>query len=241
MAQYGVVALLSVTFLPAVLKIAVQVALKPLFDSSASIAISVFLVAEAVILAALIYLLGSREAPFRWSTVIPYQKSVHPFVFIVLLAAVTAYAIYFRDFFRWMPLMDWAGFVRETVTFWPPEWLRLRFQFDQPDAAASTRIGLLAFGMIAIGTASAMQTLYFRGFVLPRMEYLGWAAPFANTVLFVVFHTNSPEFWHLFFIFTLGWGIVVYATRNVWIAVTSHVIFNTYSFGPAIFELAAAE
>jgi membrane protease YdiL (CAAX protease family) len=40
--------------------------------------------------------------------------------------------------------------------------------------------------------APVVEELYFRGFLLPRMEYWGWAAPAVNALLFAVYHFYFP-------------------------------------------------
>ncbi len=229
--QFGFLMILVATFLPAFLKAFAGIAASKATSLPAGVGISAYLLLEAVFFVVIIYALGRRDGAFDLKFAIPYQARVNPVYFLLLLAAVTAYAIYFRDFFRWAPLMNFASYLQQALSFWPPEWLsRPGFAFDDASAATSTRILTLILGMVSIGAASAMQTIYFRGFLLPRMEWFGWAVPFINTALFAMFHIHSPAFWHLFFIFTVGWGVVAYAVRNVWIVAISHVIFNTYSF-----------
>ena len=41
--------------------------------------------------------------------------------------------------------------------------------------------------------APVVEELYFRGFLLPRMEHLGWMAPVVNSLLFAVYHFYFPE------------------------------------------------
>lgn|GEM_PF-4728434 len=239
--QYGAAMILIATFLPALLKAFAGIATRPLSGFATGIDISAYLLLEAFFFIVVIYFLGRRDGAFDFKTAIPYQARLNPLVFLALLVGVSVYAIFFRDFFRWAPLMNFAGYLRELLSFWPPEWLyRPGFGFEDENAAKATRIGTLIFGMISISAASAVQTIYFRGFLLPRMEYLGWAAPVLNTALFAMFHIHSPAFWHLFFIFTLGWGVVAYAVRNVWVVAISHVIFNTYSLFGAIYAAATS-
>lgn len=230
-AQFGVAMILFATFFPATLRIAggfVALSIPGLPDT---LRVTLYLLLETLIFAGIIWALGRRNGQFDFDFAIPYRRALNPILFLVLLALVTAYAIYFRDYFRWAPLSDFATFLSEKISFWPPEWMnRPRFDFEDENASKLVRLITLGVGMVSIGAASFMQTFYFRGFLLPRMEFMGWGAPFLNTALFAMFHLHSPAFWHLFFIFTLGWGIVTFAVRNVWIASISHVIFNTYAF-----------
>lgn len=230
--QYGLGGLLLFTFAPALLVMFARGGVAILEPLGGGIAIGAYSLLQAVILLSFLYIFARREGGFSWRRAVPYQARLSPVLFLLLLLGVTAYAIYFRDFFRWRPLMEAAEYLQNALAFWPPDWLKGPGFGVSYDAAAplAVKLGFLTYGMIAIGAASFMQTLYFRGFILPRMENLGWAAPFANTALFAAYHLHSPPFWHLFFIFTLMWGVAAYAFRNVWVVVISHVIFNTYSY-----------
>lgn len=177
-----------------------------------------------------------REGGFSTRAAVPYQASCGVITFALATALAAGWSIYFRDYFAWQPLTDFSQWARGLGEYWPPEFLE-RPPRGLPlaeDLDASARVGLYSLAMLAYGSASAMQTLYFRGFLMPRMAYLGWAAPFVNTLLFAVFHLASPWFWPQFFVFTLMWGLVTYAIRNVWPAVIGHVIFNTYWFAGEI-------
>ena len=163
-------------------------------------------------------------------------------MFVLFLAIATAYAIYFRDYHEWGALDALSQRFREALSFWPPEAFRRPdrgFPIDE-SAGAMTIIGGYSLLLLAYGAASAFQTLYFRGVILPRMDRMGWIAPVANTALFAAYHLSSPWFWPQFFIFTLMWGIVAYATRSVWAVVVSHIIFNTYWFAGEIFGAISA-
>lgn len=230
--RYGVPAILIATFVPAILVIFGSILASTLDGVVGNVATMAYLLFEALILWLAIVIFTRREhGSFSFALAIPWQKSISPLLFIALLIAVTVYAIFFRDHFRWPPMMAFAGTVRELVPFWPPEgtWQpNFGYQFD--DFGGTTRQLNIVAMAICMAAVSVMQTLYFRGFLLPRMAWMGWLAPFINTALFAGFHLYSMPFWHFFFIFTLAWGLVTYATRNVWIAVLSHVIFNTYAY-----------
>ena len=160
-------------------------------------------------------------------------------LFLLALVLVTAYAIGFRDFIRIPALMSLTQMLMQASEGWPPSWIWTpNFMYQYEDVEGVTRIMTMVYGMIAIALASAMQTLYFRGFLMARMARYGWFAPIFSTVLFATFHINSPAFWPMFFVFTLGWGIVTYLTRNVWISVISHMLFNTYSIMLTFFSIA---
>ncbi|MFL5641175.1 MAG: type II CAAX prenyl endopeptidase Rce1 family protein, partial [Chloroflexota bacterium] len=72
-----------------------------------------------------------------------------------------------------------------------------------------------------------VEELYFRGFLLPRMERFGRWAPLLNVTLFSLYHFWSP--WQLI-ARIVGIGPTVYAvraTRNVWLGAVVHCSLNT--------------
>lgn len=76
------------------------------------------------------------------------------------------------------------------------QWLPLWFRLDPGDADTYTKTVLLllwGFYFITNISGALVEELYFRGFLLPRISYLGLWAPFINTVLFSVYHFFTPS------------------------------------------------
>jgi membrane protease YdiL (CAAX protease family) len=72
-----------------------------------------------------------------------------------------------------------------------------------------------------------VEELYFRGYLLPRMEYLGRWAPLVNVTLFSLYHFWSP--WQIV-ARILGFGPTVYAVRwkrNVYLGMVVHCSLNS--------------
>jgi len=72
-----------------------------------------------------------------------------------------------------------------------------------------------------------VEELYFRGYLLPRMEWMGRWAPLVNVSLFSLYHFWSP--WQVFGRI-LGFGPTVYAVRwkeNVYLGMAVHCTLNT--------------
>ncbi len=242
--QYSPMAILFFTLAPAVLTLLAKGAAATFLERFGGVlATSTYLFAEVAVLAAFIRVIARRDRVGAWANVIGYRRRQRWIVFLIVFAIATAYAIYFRDFFRWPALNAFSQQMREAMAFWPPDWLQRPSRGLPLDetASSSTVIGSYLLLMLAFGGASAFQTLYFRGVLLPRMDRLSWVAPIANTALFAAYHLSSPWFWPQFFIFTLMWGVLAYATRSVWAVVLSHIVFNTYWFaGQILSELGLA-
>ena len=72
-----------------------------------------------------------------------------------------------------------------------------------------------------------MEELYFRGYLLPRMDRLGRWAPLVNVTLFSLYHFWSP--WQVM-ARVLAIGPTVYAvrwTQNVYLGMVVHCTLNT--------------
>ena len=193
-------------------------------------------------------LLASMFVFWRWmphrasseaNELLPYRRAWPWPWMIAAFVIASAWAIGLRDYVEFPFLGALVETLQPLFEGWPPAWLDGPSGFyEMPsDVGRTGRIAFLAGLIAAYGAVSAMQTLYFRGFLLPRMDRLGWWAVIANTALFSIYHIGSPAFWPYFFVWTLMWGVVTYVLRNPWPAVLSHLVFNTYGFALMIFEL----
>jgi membrane protease YdiL (CAAX protease family) len=71
------------------------------------------------------------------------------------------------------------------------------------------------------------EEVYFRGYLLPRMGYLGGWAPAVNALLFAVQHFWQPYNWVLIFLLSLCLTYVVWWKPNIYIAMLLHGSANT--------------
>ena len=79
-----------------------------------------------------------------------------------------------------------------TVFDWVPEWFRLD-RFDLGNVSKGMACLMLILGFLLNGVFGPyVEELYFRGFLLPRMNRLRKAAPLVNVVLFSIYHLFTP-------------------------------------------------
>lgn len=117
------------------------------------------------------------------------------------------------------------AFFINTFFAWLPGWFFMAEDFAQYSAVALLITWI--FGFLADAIAGPLvEELYFRGYLLPRIERLGGWAPVLNTVLFSLYHFFTP------------WANVgriaallpmVYATwwkRNIYLGMAVHVLWN---------------
>ena len=135
--------------------------------------------------------------------------------------------------------LTWAGLaftlsapISETLhatlfAWWPTE-LDYTAHLAAPDRYARGQlIGVWAAGLLITTLAAPIvEELYFRGFLLPRLEHLGRWAPVLNTILFALYHLWSP--WQLLtrVTATLPLYYATWRTRAVWLAIVVHVALN---------------
>lgn len=200
------------------------------FNSFGSgIVLSAYFLTEAILLAAILVFVAKREGrPLK--AVIGYNQPVAPWIFVLLAGFGAAYAIYMRDYLQIPALQAFSMSLMQNLQGWPSIFGRLppHNQFFEGMGAVGSPLALI-WSAITVGAASMMQTLYFRGFLLSRLDHLGLAAPVFITLVFVVFHLGSPYFWPQFLLLTGVWAFIAYFTKNVWIVLVSHVIMNTYN------------
>jgi membrane protease YdiL (CAAX protease family) len=114
---------------------------------------------------------------------------------------------------------------------WLPAWFVAPIDIDTIGAYSRTAwiVTLGAYFVLNGLLGPIVEELYFRGYLLPRMERLGRWAPLVNVSLFSLYHFWSP--WQLF-ARILGLGPTVYAvrrTRNVRLGVVVHCALNSLS------------
>ncbi|WP_157252081.1 CPBP family intramembrane glutamic endopeptidase [Nonomuraea typhae] len=139
---------------------------------------------------------------------------VAPLVVVVFVASVVIApldAVVYRTFFTWIPFEvtnGAGGFLQG---------------HDRSTVVLSLSLSLVLTGIVL----PAIEELYFRGFLLPRMAHLGRAAPVLNAVLFSLYHFWTP--WMLLsrigFFLPAVWA--TWRTKDLRISVWVHCLSNT--------------
>ena len=124
-----------------------------------------------------------------------------------------------------------------TIFNWVPDW----FRADRFNPATAERF-LLILSIILNFAINGLfgpfvEEIYFRGYLLPRMNKLGTGAPFVNAVLFSLYHMFTP--WeNITRILVLTPMIyIVWKKRNIRIALWFHCTLNILSCIGMLFML----
>jgi membrane protease YdiL (CAAX protease family) len=118
-------------------------------------------------------------------------------------------------------------YLQAHLSAWFPAWATQEALINGVTSCAPIQrnITLLLSGFVAPVT----DELYFRGFLLPRMERWGWAAPVVNSLLFAVYHFYFPENMAIIFVAFLPIAYVVRSKKNWAIGAVVHIMFNLWS------------
>ncbi len=114
------------------------------------------------------------------------------------------------------------------LTPWVPEWLTMDEIIRELSLVSTTQrriTFLLAFVFSGL-VAPVIEEVYFRGFLLSKLESTGIAAPIINAFLFALYHFYFP--WNVPAIF-LGFtviGYAVWARKNFLIGIVIHICNN---------------
>lgn len=71
-----------------------------------------------------------------------------------------------------------------------------------------------------------VEDIYFRGYLLPKMNRLGHKGWILNSVLFMVYHIYQIWLWPQILIAALIFGYVTYRTKSVWPSLVLHMVIN---------------
>jgi len=157
---------------------------------------------------------------------IPYKEELPVRVWVWMVPAMLAAALVGSGLFSFLDtVIAKAGFS------WLPGWYLRPFDPERVNAySMNAWIATLVGYAIVNGIAGPIvEELYFRGYLLPRMERYGRWAPLINVILFSLYHFWSP--WQFLsriaavalFVYGVWWK------RNVYLGMVIHSLLNLTS------------
>jgi membrane protease YdiL (CAAX protease family) len=121
-----------------------------------------------------------------------------------------------------------TGWLAENAFAWMPAFLLPDGSSAYPPLAPGAVLAALVLGLVFDGVVNpVVEELYFRGYLLPRISRLGWAAPLLNAFLFTLQHYWQPYNFPLIFLIQLAIVYVVWWKRNIYISMLAHCSGNT--------------
>jgi len=202
------------------------VAFVPIADAAGFPPIAALLLAILVVLVPVeagIVWWAARRPDSDLTTAVPYQSPfpVRDWLWLVPVLIVAAFVGFGLSMAFEPQLID--AFFR-----WLPGWFVSPLPIDRVgDYSAGAWIVTFAAYFTLNGLVGpVVEELYFRGYLLPRMEWLGRWASLVNVSLFSLYHFWSP--WQLV-ARIIGLGPTVYAVRwkrNVYLGMVVHCSLN---------------
>lgn len=116
-------------------------------------------------------------------------------------------------------------YIRLNFFSWLPEWYPMSTNYLDYETWKLVITFLCAFllGGIVFPT---IEEIYFRGYLLPRMEWMGRWAPLMNAFLFSLYHFWSPWQTVTRTIALLPICYITYKTKNIKVAIIVHCLLN---------------
>ncbi len=175
----------------------------------------------------LLYQARRRTGRFALSAVLPYRPG--RFTWRKVLLAIGLWVWGLGASFA---LADLKPPILQTLFWWMPGWATSPFPRDIAQTASGTVLVvtgacLLLFNVIL---GPLVEELYFRGYLLPRLNRFGIWAPLINISLFATYHLWKP--WDLvtLIVILLPMGYAVWRTRDIRIGIAVHIGLNGTGF-----------
>lgn len=114
--------------------------------------------------------------------------------------------------------------ITEKLLFWLPDWYKVQdfTGYSKTIILITLVINLIFNGLIA----PYLEEIYFRGYLLPRMENWGKFSPFVNTLLFSLYHFWQPQIYLTLIIALFPMTYLVWKTRSLKLGIYTHCGLN---------------
>jgi len=169
----------------------------------------------------------ARRTTGSWSpfAVTDYRSKLPPGR---LLPMAIGLAIWFiLTLIVWISLLE--GWVIERLPTWVPDSI-LQFAQTNAEGELPSAVVVAAFLVIAFvfnGLVGPItEELYFRGYLLPRIDRCGIWAPVLNTILFSIYHVWTPWRWPQIAVGFLPLALAAWRTQSIYVSATAHVTVN---------------
>jgi membrane protease YdiL (CAAX protease family) len=224
--QLALPTLLALFLVPGALMTVVFVIFAPFVETAGFPPIAALLVAILIVLVPFelgVIVRAGRKDPGGIRSVIPFRKPL-PFRDWLWLVPVLIVA----EFLGFGLSMAIEPAVIERLFGWLPDWFVRPIDPDRIGeySRGAWLVTLAAYLVLNGFVGPIVEEIYFRGYLLPRMEWLGRWAPLVNVSLFSIYHFWSP--WQVLGRI-LALGPTVYAVRwkeNIYLGMVIHCTGN---------------
>lgn len=167
---------------------------------------------------------------------IPYRESLPFRAWVVLVPALFIAAFIGSGIFG---LLD--ALIQSSLFSWAPSWFLRPIDLDRVGdySRSAWVVTISAYLVLNTFVGPLVEELYFRGWLLARMERFGSLAPLLNAALFSLYHLWLP--W-AFFSRLAAVAPFVYAVRskrNVYLGMAVHMLLNGVGGGLVVAQVLA--
>lgn len=114
--------------------------------------------------------------------------------------------------------------ISDKLFFWLPDWYQVR---DFAGYSKQIILITLIFNLVLNGfLAPFAEELYFRGYLLPRMQTWGKMAPIVNAILFSIYHFWQPQIYLTLIIALVPLSYLTWKTKSLKLAIYTHCGLN---------------
>lgn len=114
--------------------------------------------------------------------------------------------------------------ITDKLLYWLPDWYKVR---DFEGYSKSIILITLIVNLILNGLlAPYLEELYFRGYLLPRMQTWGKYAPLMSAILFSFYHFWQPQIYLTLVIALFPMTYLVWKTKSLKLAIYTHCGLN---------------
>jgi membrane protease YdiL (CAAX protease family) len=225
--QLSLTRLVALFLIPGALMTVVFVVIAPIVKTAGFPPLAALLAAILVVLLPFelgVILRAGRDRPGGIRAVLPYRRRL-PLRDWLWLVPVLIVA----EFVGFGLSMAFEPTIISNLFGWLPDWFVRPIDPDRvSDYSRGAWLVTLGAYLVLNGfVGPIVEELYFRGYLLPRMEWMGRWAPLVNVSLFSLYHFWSP--WQLLGRI-LALGPTVYAVRwkeNIYLGMVVHCTGNT--------------
>jgi uncharacterized protein len=121
-----------------------------------------------------------------------------------------------------------TNYLETKVFAWVPGWFMVDIGLEGGGFTKSALLIVnLASVLVFVIGIPIVEEMYFRGYLLPRISYLGGWAIVVNSVLFALYHFYTPWVFVTRMLITLPLAYVAYRKQNIIPGIVVHIIANS--------------
>jgi membrane protease YdiL (CAAX protease family) len=180
----------------------------------------------------LLFVTKKTTGTYCIASIIPYKKKSKLLEYLIFTVIILVWVLGINAL-----ISPWENGLRDSLFSFVPAIMRLgnanTVLFSKNILIISACLGVLTNGIIAPVT----EELYFRGYLLPRINLSPQIAVVANSLLFSLYHFFSPWYFLSRVLMTLPIYFWVMRRKNIRFSIIVHIIVNVFTSGTLFLQI----